>query len=214
MVSLITKIFKTLSWRMTILYIATLFFAVVGYTAYEMRDHVLSPLLRGPQQNASMTFSTSKGTEREIQEAMKDLPWVAGVAVMSADLRLNEARTILFVPRSEEFSQLSIKKYPIFSNLEESNIAAISLINGEFSCGSYAKTPISALAPRSDVKSVCRISIPSYYGYFSGFITIFLDADPDETQREQIKLVFSSVSISIYFKDVLSTQRALLGNKL
>lgn len=212
MVSLITKIFNTLTWRLALLYMVASLLGVVGYTVYEMRARIFGPLLLTTQ-NASTTFAISKRTEVSIRDAATDLPWVAGVAVMSADLRLNEARTVFYINRlgiPDQFS--SIKKYPIFSNQEDSNITAIQLINGEFSCVEYNKTSIRSLAPTlsDSVKSVCRISIPSYYGYFSGFIIIFLGVEPDSTQQQQIKLIFSSLSTTIYFKDVLSTQRSTL----
>jgi hypothetical protein len=217
MISLITKIFNTLTWRLAFLYMMTSLIGVIGYTVYEQRDHIFGQLLAVNSQNASTTFTLSKRTELSIRDAANDLPWVVGVAVMSADLRLNEARTLFYMNRVGKPDQFTtIKKYPIFSNQEDSNITAIQLINGEFSCVDFNKTPLKSLTPElSDtVKSVCRISIPSYYGYFSGFIIIFLNVDPDQTQQQQIKLVFSSLSTTIYFKDMLSTQRNTLENSL
>ncbi len=117
------------------------------------------------------------------------------------------------VAARDGYLSISINRYPIFSTQEESNAEAIQLINGEFTCTSFSKTPVARLIPEmaNTVKTTCRISIPSYYGYFSGFITIFLETAPDTVQQEQIKLIFSSLATHIYFKDVIPTQRTTAG---
>lgn len=90
MVSLITKIFNTLTWRLAVLYMIASFLGVVGYTVYELRGRIFGPLLLTTQ-NVSTTFAISKRTEASIRDAATDLPWVVGVAVMSADLQIGRA---------------------------------------------------------------------------------------------------------------------------
>lgn len=102
-----------------------------------------------------------------------------------------------------------LRRLPLFSGSDRANDNIIGLINGQFICSEFEHTVISKIYPEmnAEVKAVCSSSIPSYYGYFSGTVTLLLTAMPSLEKQQQLKLVTEKIANDIYFNDIQKARR-------
>ncbi len=56
---------------------------------------------------------------------------------------------------------------------------------------------------KGSIKIVCSSSIPSYYGFFSGFIQFFINEDLSLEQQAQLKITAERLSTEVYLRDVI-----------
>lgn len=217
MFAFITKIVRTISLSKVAMWSIAAILGIIFYTVYENRT-ILLALVSDPVQTNQVGLSYEVGTEtqRIIKERVSSDARIAGVEVFSTDLRLNEARSLYFYgPHSalnavdETARQSGNARLPIFTGSEESNVEMIKMINGQFSCVKYANSIQGRLYPetKKGIDTICRASVPSYYGYFSGYISVMLTTDPGSEYKSQLKLMIEKLSTDVYFRDVLTTQR-------
>lgn len=224
MLKLIQKIVSTITFSKVAMWVLALALAVVFYTMYENRNRIFMDVAEPVAINpVGLTFSISPETEAIIKDRVIGDRTIIGISVMSADLRLNEARSIFFYADDPVLAQVDAEskkstnnRLPLFTNLDDSNADVIKLINGQFTCVKFTDTLLSRIYPElnSTVKMVCRSSIPSYYGYFSGYVGVFLNVNLSTEQQLQLKLTTDKIATDIYFRDVIPTQKPeRLGEK-
>lgn len=192
------------------------FLAVMLFTVYENRGRLSSFSLSSAQSNpVGITFKLGEETKALIQARVKADKTIVGISVMSADLRTNESKTVHFfgddsaVVEADRLAELSGKNtIPMFTSDEGHNASTINLINGRFSCLKIEDTITIRLKPelKGVVKTLCKSSIPSYYGYFSGYVAVILNTTLLPEQEEQLRILIDKIATDIYFRDVLSTQ--------
>ena len=213
----ITKLVRTISISKVAMWSLTALLVIVLYTIFENRSRFVTKFTAPQIINVTgVTFSVGPETQIRLTELAKSSSNIAGIAVMSADLRLNEARSMFFFGTDPSLSGVKeaalrndVNRFPLFTGIDESNIDIIKLINGQFSCTPFSLTLESRIYAKEldTIKAVCRSSIPSYYGYFSGYLQIYLTEAPSPEKELQLKLIAEKLANDIYFKDVLPTQK-------
>jgi hypothetical protein len=186
------------------------------YTVYENRGRIaaagLTPRMSNP---VGVSFKVGVETKKQIDAKVKAEKSIIGIVVMSADLRSNEAKSVYFsgddptlVATDRIAHEGGSTSVPMFTSDEKHNASTIHLINGQFNCQRFEDTLSAKIYPdlSMNTKSICKSSIPSYYGYFSGYIAVFMNIVPSQEQEEQLKLATEKLATDIYFRDVLATQ--------
>lgn len=221
----ISKLVRTITLSKVVIWSLTALLCISLYTVYENRSKLLGWFAAPEITNmVGITFSVGPETQQRLGDLINKNDNMIGASVMSADLRLNEARTMFFVGDDaslaevgERSRQADSNRLPLFTSIDENNAEIIKLINGQFTCTTFDKTLEAKIYPqlKQTVKSVCRSSIPSYYGYFSGYLQIYLNEEPNNEKQLQMKLIVEKLANDIYFKDVLPTQRPekVIANK-
>ena len=217
MFNFLKKVVSTISLNKVALWVLATALCIIFYTAYENRNRIFTSL--GEQVVANpvgLTFSTSVQTEEAIRQQVLGDRSIIGISVMSTDLRLNEAKSIFFfgddpllVRIDDESRRSSNNRLPLFTNFDDSNADVIKLINGQFFCSKFSDTILSRIYPElnTNVKMVCRSSIPSYYGYFSGFVGVFVNENLSPEKQLALKIATEKIATDIYFRDVIPTQK-------
>lgn len=216
--TLASKVVKTISLHKVALWTLTVLLAIIVWTAYENRSAISALFSPTKAINpVGLTFSVGSTTQSKLKAIVASDKDIIGIVVSSADLRLNEAKTIFFMSADEAINEMHREsqkaardRLPLFTSDDTNNAEVVKLINGQFSCMPFDKALISRFNPglASSVKQVCRSSIPSYYGYFSGFVTAYLGANPSAEEMLQVRAKIEKLANDIYFQDVLTTQRA------
>lgn len=215
MIRLLIKIIRTLTLDRIAIFGLTAFLAIALITVWENREK-LGQLSEPKIPIKQTTWLVSDKTQKMLKEYVQTTDGVVSVLVTSADLRFNEARPVFFfstdsvVAISGLFDPGSeFSRFPIFTGSESINSEAIKLINGEFHCVPFKQTVFSVISPELDdrITTVCKTSIPSYYGYFSGSIAFFLTYTPSPEKQSILKLQLEKFGNHIYFNDTLQTQR-------
>lgn len=180
-------------------------------------------------ENRAMVFDAFNKTERltrenthlklseplmkKIEEVTNTHPEVNFIMVVGASIALNQREMIYWhtnVPAVELDIQDYIKENGKFGVLlsrdDESNVAIIRAINGEFACYNTAK---SLMVPNLNAvtKKVCRVSIPPYYGQFSGYLTFGLIKDITPEQLSVLRKDAVEITSEIYFDNLKRLQR-------
>ena len=218
-IALLSKLVTTISLKRVLTWAAAGFFGIAGFTIYENRAVLFESYVDEDVVNPhGLTFTVGAESQARIMELVKLYDSFAGIAIMSADLRLNEARTLYFHSTDYSLNQAyenSVKKgsdaIPLFTNLEDNNLEMVKAINGEFSCIPFKLSIMGKVYPElaKEIKQVCRSSIPSYYGHFSGYVTVFLRTDEPLTNSLSIskRQNIEKLATDIYFRDVLTSSR-------
>ncbi len=217
MVRLIIKFVRTLTLNKVAIFAAMSFLTIVGITFWENRDK-LSELGNRTSDTAymSMTWTVSDKTKKAIINLVETDPKIIAASVMSVDIRFNEVRPVFFYSTDQSLigsvafdTESRFSRIPLFSFSEKAAENAIKLINGEFNCIPFSETSIGVLYPElGDIfKYVCRSSIPSYYGHFSGFVAVYLTEQPSAAKQAQLEITLQKLSNEIFFEDVVRTRR-------
>ncbi len=219
LIGFLTKLIKTITLRSVLLWSLAAIAIVVFYTAFENRDEIFSTgQSSGRAGNpVGLEFTIGNQTKKQIAEFVESDKTIVGFAILSADVRLNSRKSIFFYADSKDLKSASpsqalpINRLPLFTNSIENNRQIIKLINGEFVCSPYGTSQLARSAPEINpgVITICRASLPPYYGYFSGFITVFLNTDPSVDQQVLLKNQLESLATEIYFRDVVPTSKKI-----
>jgi hypothetical protein len=216
-IQFISKIIRNISLRQVGIWCGAVFLSIVLYTTYENRNRITSLVYKKPKvtNNVGMTFSITTDTELIAKQMVLADEAIVGISIMSADLRLNEANTLYAFADDEELSSVNDNarlwystRVALFTNIDENNDDVIRLINGQFSCSKFSTTLLSKVHTNLNtrVKMVCRSSIPSYYGYFSGYVTLYLGQYVSQEKIDQLRVATDKLATDIYFRDVVNTQ--------
>lgn len=213
----ITKLVRSLSLSRVFVWAFTAFIVIFFYTIYENRADLLSSVTEPAQENmVASTFNVGQVSQQHLQDVVRAEPSIIGVSVFSTDLRLNEARTIYFFSDDAALNdslgrlvQAGSTRLPIFTANIETNEQAIRIINGQFSCVPFESSLLAKIYPelQPSIKAICRTSIPSYYGYLSGYIEAYITEAPSPERELQYKLFIEKLANEIYFRDVAEAQR-------
>jgi hypothetical protein len=216
MIRFVLKLVQAVSLNRVLMWGLTALITLTLYTVYENRGRIaaasLTPRMSNP---VGLTFKVGEETRRQVDAKVKADKSIIGIAVMSADLRSNEAKSVYFsgddptlIALDRIAREAGNNSVPMFTSDEKHNAATIHLINGQFTCQKIQDTLIAKIYPdlSMSTKALCKSSIPSYYGYFSGYVAVFMTIVPSQEQEEQLKVVIEKLATDIYFRDVLPTQ--------
>lgn len=215
---LLKRLVQTITLARVVLWSCAIFVAGLLYTAYEHHDQLFASLAAPPVINPiGLTFTVGDETRKIIKARVLGDGGIKGISIVSADLRLNETRTLYFfgddlalIHAFEDADRTSNGRQPLFTNSDSSNTEVIRLINGQFTCRPFMQTLEAGLYPSliSTLHTVCRSSIPAYYGYFSGIVTIYLSDGLTAERQAQLQQLGDRLATDIYFRDVVPTQRS------
>lgn len=92
------------------------------------------------------------------------------------------------------------REVPVLTGKEIQDSKIISLINHEFICYPFKETISYEFVPElaKHVTTVCSTTIPPYSGKFSGFIAVFLKDEPDQTQKDIVRIESIKISNEAY----------------
>lgn len=214
----ISKLVRTITFSKVVIWTLTAFLCIALFTIYENRNRLVGWFTAPKITNIiGITFTVGPQTQSRLSALVNTTDNLIGASVVSADLRLNESRIMFFtgddvslISIADRAQQTDANRLPLFTSVDDNNAEIINLINGQFTCIAFDLTLEAKIYPEltRTVKSVCRSSIPSYYGYFSGYLQFYLTAQPGPEKQLQLKLITEKLANDIYFTDVLPTQRA------
>lgn len=219
MLGLVSALVRSITFNKVLIWTLAMVISVLSYTVYERRDDLFraTPFARLPGNDVGMIFTISKATKARAKELVEGDESIVGITILAADLRLN-SRTALFHYGDNEFADPAAEaalqvlgNLPLFSKNEENNRQMTKLINGEFICVPYATSALAIAVPNANKKviTICRASLPPYYGQFSGFVSLFLAIDPDIEHQIRLKQMLEMFATAVYFRDVVpSTHKA------
>lgn len=210
----ITGLFRVLSWQKIIQ--ATVLIIILGttYGFWENRTTIYNSLRVGARVEVEqpLVLNLSAGTTNMLDSStvkMRDL--VSGVQVVNVNFKKNTRNTAYFTSSNailkksyEQFMATKIADTPLFTDVESNNQRIIDLINGEFVCYDYKSTPAAKIFPAAAevIPTICSISIPPYYGRFSGYMNIYLSRKPTPDDVSFVRQLARDMSLHIYEYDV------------
>lgn len=209
----VTDFLKALSW---IKIVQTLIFlTIIGffYAVWENRVVVYNSIKVGARYESSEPLILALGKESSeyiggIAEKSREM--VAGIHIVSVDFKKN-SRIITHSYITDDNLRISFKNFldnkiaptPLFTENESNNQRVINLINGEFVCVPFQESLAGILFKGSTtVTTVCSISIPPYYGRFSGYMNVYLKKMPTDHDIITIRQIARDISLRIYETDI------------
>jgi hypothetical protein len=153
-------------------------------------------------------------TRARIEAFVKREQLVKFVTISGSNIRINQ-REILYAFSNDPYINTLFElaeadqgtTFTLFGTNEAENSQIVSMINGEFRCDEFKSTSFSTRMPELErfTQTICRISLPPYYGEFSGYITIGVSAGATPALIERIRLEGSRISTELYFKNFRSS---------
>lgn len=212
--NLLPKLASFISWltpRRMLLITAFFLTLIVSLTLFEQRNLIFSKIGDG-----AVVIETPP--KIRIAESVADdiITFVDGnkkvvfFSLVSSSIRLNQSEIVYFYtdnPVLRELHLASLKdsgsSFPIFTSIQGENAQMVSALNGEFACYKYEETFKNRSLPQgaSIAPYVCNISLPPYYGEFSGFITFGLIDAPTAAEIDALRLVGTRISTEIYTRN-------------
>lgn len=217
MLGFASKLVKTITFKKVLILTLAGVLSVLAVTSYENRADLFSSTGFGKSLGVSnpvgTTFTIGDLTKRKVKKIVDDDSSIQGIVILASDIRMNSRTSMFSYEKNEGMTteKFTQARKPLFTKNEENNRQIVKLLNGEFTCGPHKQTILSQPLQSIEIKSVfvCRASLPPYYGHFAGFITVFLNIDPDIEKQVQLKSDIEALATEIYFRDVIPTVRKL-----
>lgn len=213
----ITKIITWLNLKRVMLLTVAALVGLTLLTMYEQRDKITDAVeTRDVEINGrpvkTNVIVVSPEMQTKIKKLVDDSPLITAISVLNTDLRLNQ-RTVIYqyadTPVISEAWERFYREHgyiqQIFTTSDKNNTQMVSVINGEFSCVKYEDTLNAALLPENKIAEpvICRISLPPYYGEFSGYLVIALAKVPTPIEQNEVMIQAKSLSNEIFLKNVV-----------
>lgn len=218
LISLTTKLVKSISPKRVMLWCATGTFAIIAFTVFEHRRELyqISAIGNPHVGHIGATFNIGGQSRSELSTLVRGDENILAAGVLSADMRLN-LRSVVFVFSQEKQDIVAAApgaaRLPLFTTDLMNNNQVIRSINGEFSCALFAGSVASSIAQFANSKSVyvCQSGLPPYYGFFTGFITILLATPPSIEEQHRLKTSLDIIATEIYLRDIIPASNWKLG---
>lgn len=150
----------------------------------------------------------SKQHRDNIRVILTQIPHSMAIFIIKVDLPSNSQYVFHRTETDSELKLLDDEYFnhlltgailPLFSKETDANQRIIRLINHEFDCSPYSETLPSKTIPKTNkiVNTVCSIAIPPSYGYFVGYVTVYLSQVPTIEEQNNIRLLIKEFSDSI-----------------
>lgn len=208
---------SVLSWKKIAQFF--IFVAIVGtaYITWDNKSYVYSLLKIGIRADAdnTLTIKLSPSIIAHIDTTVEKTKYIiGGIQIVSVDFRKNTRGNIYFSfsdlvlkSSAENYSRTMITDVPLFTDSELVNQKIIELINGEFVCYKFKDTIAYNIFPKAadTITTVCAVSIPPYYGRFSGYMNIYLTHEPTSDDLVFLKQLSREISLKIYTIDINKT---------
>ena len=220
--SLAAKVLDVISLKKVAVWSFAAIVVLVGYTVFQNRTRIYSAITSAPVVETPTTlipFAVSVTSQDRIKQLIDTDNLISSIIVLNADLR-NNRRIPIYWYADDPFIQRELDSQfvgsrfgiPLFTAEEKNNANMVGVINGEFACGLYADGN-SGLYPEMGTRmpSVCRASLPPYYGQFSGFLTISLNRTPTADEVIALKSTLLALATEIYFRDIVPANNKLSG---
>lgn len=214
----ITKVVTWLNLRRVMLLTGACLIGLTLLTLYEQRARLVSAVeTRGVEVQSRPVKTSVLTVPVEVQAKIKSIVdnsgMIAAISVLNVDLRLNQRSTIfqysdspLIINAWDKFYREHGYTQPIFTTSDKNNSQMVSVIDGKFTCERYEdmlSVPMLSDA-RSAQPEICLISLPPYYGEFSGYIVFGLTKIPTQAERDEIMIMAKSLSNEIFLKNVVN----------
>ena len=181
---------------------------IVSLTLFENRDKLLessgNPLINKDY----VELKVARDSEEFIKEVVDRHDAVSFMMVVSANIARNQRSLSYFYTDDpviqvdvDEFSDKNGRNAPLLGASDAVNAAIIRAINGDFACYDSAESLIVPKLNRT-VAKICRISIPPYYGQFSGYLTFGLTKDLSPEQLITLRREAVEITSNIYFDNL------------
>lgn len=214
----LTKIITWLNLRRVGLLALAALIGLVMLTLYEQRARVVEAVQNRNVEVQSRPVKTNVLTvpidmQTKIKKIVDDSQIITAVSVLNVDLKLNQRSVIFEYSDSavitggwERFYHEHGFTQPIFTTSDKNNSQMVAVINGEFTCVRYDDSVNAALVPETHgvEPMICRISLPPYYGEFSGYLVIGLSKTPTPAERDEIMIAAKALSNEIFLKNVVN----------
>lgn len=202
-----TRVVEWVTFRRVTL---TFLFAVLGVmllTVFEQRAVLFSIVFPHEVTPDHNVVVVSKRVEDQINQLVLTNDKIIAMGVISADLRTNQRTPAYYYTKSPVVERLfdQVNKFmgptqTIFSSNTASNQRMVSVINGEFSCGSMSDTLMAKVVPTllDHLETVCFVGVPPYYGDFRGYVVVFLSRDITTEGFDSLRLAIVRVANDVY----------------
>lgn len=211
MIGLLAKIVRTISFTRVVIWLLTATIGIVGYTFFEHRNDLIDATKKFGAERVGISFKISNQSLLKIQDLVKNNNSIVGVVVIAADLRLNLKTVVAYEGYDKNNNQIvtsdSLRRLAFFNKSEDNNRQMVHMLNGDFFCLPFEHSQLKYVLfnTNSAATYVCSVSLPPYYGNFSGFISVLLNAGPDLNLQLDLKNRIDILSTEIYLRDIATT---------
>lgn len=219
----ITNLLKVLSWQKIVQGTVTMLILGTAYGLWENRVVVYNSLRVSAQVESisPLVIKLSESTKVLMDSTIaKSTDLIVGIQVMNVDFKKNTRSTSYFSfgntilkESVKDYELASISDIPLFTDKESNNQMVVNLINGEFVCRDFSDTieHKTFFGASRIVKSVCSISIPPFYGRFTGYMNIYLTKIPTQDEVIFIRQLARDMSLRVYEVDVDKSTKHRMG---
>lgn len=212
-VVLFNKIVQIITFKKVVIWTLTGAIGIISYTIYENSKAIFTVMVGEPIKYGDVrVFSISDATKATINKFVNDNVIVTSAIILNVDIRHNQRTPVywysadVMVQRALDARYIDrIVRIPVFSSNEKNNAEIVSTLNGEFICNK--STDVHSVAVDNDLSNTnlysCYISIPPYYGQFSGYMMITLKTlIPTVAMLDTLKLEMTAVATEIYQRNI------------
>lgn len=216
-ISLAAKVISVISLKKVAVWTFAAIVVLIGFTVFQNRAKIYASITSTPEiatPSTVVVFNVSTTSRDRLKQLIDADDLISSVIVLNADLRNNRRIPIWWysddplVQKTFDGQFVNKGSIPLFTAEEKNNENIVGIINGEFACSLYNEGN-AALFPGlgSRMPTVCRASLPPYYGQFSGFLSISLNRIPTPDELIALKSTTLALATEVYFRDIVPANK-------
>lgn len=185
-------------------------FTIVGLIGFENRASLFSRFYDGNSiSEMSIPWTASEETKRELR-ALANRGLIGGVMLTEVNLKKNRRTTKFWYAADPSFSASAtsvlstLLPQTFFDSDKKNTEQMLAVLNNEFKCVKTEDTVFIRFIPEMPkvLPYICRIAVPPYVGDFAGFITVAFVREPNQPERDSLRIELSRISVELYLRDI------------
>ena len=213
----VTELIQSLSFSKIAQLVVLILILLLAWFSWSYRTSIYSSarITAISDTNDPIFIETSLRSQHYIENILsRSRDNIAGIQILSVNFTQN-SRTTSYFGFNDEILKKAVEYYvsrkvsstPLFNSDPINNKRIVDLINGNFTCTPFNDTfaAIAYSQARGHVATICSVSIPPYYGHFSGYMNIYLRKAPSVSDTEFIKQLSRELSLMVYENDIIKT---------
>ena len=209
---IVNKIIKIITFKKVIILAISGIIGVLSFTIFENSKTIYNVVSGDQFKSGSVeTFNISEISKTNLRKFVDEIDVVSSIIILNVDIRHNQRIPVFWYSTEPNIQRAlntnyadKIVRMPVFSSSENANSEIVSILNGEFTCN--RNNDVINMITSSDIKNkflyLCSISIPPYYGQFSGYIIVTLNSLPEKPTLDTIKFEMINMTLDIYLRDI------------
>jgi hypothetical protein len=188
---------------------------IILVSIFENRTALFALMYKSTISEKTISWVVSKETQDDLRSIVDRYPLVSMAILSEVNLKKNR-RTVKHIYSEDKSVSLESKLLPLrtfssalFDYDAKNTEQMISMLSNDFSCVQTSETTAQRITPEltKDFPVTCRLAIPPFFGELIGYVSLMLQREPTQDEKDSLRIEMNRFAIETYLRDVSKVQQ-------